>query len=355
MKIAPQGVEKYKPTMPLHIAIDVDQTILDDDGQLIAGVREALAKMHANGDYELQLWSKRGADHAREIARKFVLSQYFKSFSAKPDVAIDEMPEDAAPVCRLGVPFVKAAKALDGFVAAAVATTLHPSRKVIELVGDIQAEQAEIEQAYRGTILRDGIPLHPLPFFGNLDGAAIITIGLNPSSTEFEPWRLWPNEAMTAEDLALRLAGYFRSVNPPPHPWFGDFREALGIIGGDYKINAAHLDLFPWPTLSPTYLNQLDKPERMKLLKKYNSALIRGRDDWLAFSLKCAAPKVKLILIFDSFGDRSSKTKAICRAALPPDWPGQIHCFKDAREAKTCCWNEKDALKRLVGTTVFLG
>ncbi len=145
--------------MPLHIAIDVDQTILDDEGRLIAGVRETLARMHANDDYELQLWSKGGADYAREVANKFDLVKYFKSFGTKPDVAIDDLPEDAAPVCRLGVPFIEAAKAIDDFVAAAVETTLHPSRKVIELVADIQAEQGEIEQAYRGNILRDGMSL----------------------------------------------------------------------------------------------------------------------------------------------------------------------------------------------------
>ena len=341
--------------MPLHIAIDVDQTILDGDGQLIVGVRESLARMHANGDNELQLWSKGGADYARKIADKFDLAKYFKSFGAKPDVAIDDLPEDAAPVCRLGVPFAEAAKAIDGFVAESVDTCLHPSRKVIELVADIQAEQGEIEQAYRGTILRDGIPLHPMPFFGNLDGAAIVTIGLNPSSTEFEPWRSWPPETMTAAELALRLAGYFRSVNPRPHSWFGEYQEALGIIGGDYKINAAHLDLLPWPTLSPTYLKKLDEQNGTELRDIYNSALNKGRDDWLAFSLECAAPKVKLILIFDSFGDRPAKTKFICRNALPANWPGRIEIFKDVREAQTWCWKNKDTLRLFLGTSVFIG
>ena len=341
--------------MPLHIAIDVDQTILDDDGQLIAGVRETLARMHANRDYKLQLWSKGGADYAREKAELFQLTDFFDSYATKPDLAIDDLPEDAAPVCRLGVPFVEAAKAIDDFVAAAVETTLHPSRKVIELVADIQAEQGEIEQAYGGTILRDGIPLHPVPFFGNLDGAAIVTIGLNPSSTEFEPWRLWPPEPMTADDLALRLAGYFRSVNPRPHSWFGDYQEALGIIGGDYKINAVHLDLLPWPTYSPTYLDGLPEPRRTKLLQKYNSALIQGRDDWLAFSLECAAPKVKLILVFDPFENRAAETKVVCRNALPADWPGRIESFKDVREAQSWCWSERPSLRELLGTSVFIG
>ncbi len=341
--------------MPLHISIDVDQTILDDDEQLIAGVRETLARMHANGDYELQLWSKGGAEYARKIADKFDLAQYFKSFGSKPDVAIDDLPEDAAPVCRLGVPFAKAAKAIDDFVAAAVDTALHPSRKVIELVADIQAEQGEIEQTYRGTILRDGIPLHPVPFFGNLDGAAIITIGLNPSSTEFEPWRLWPNAAMTADNLALRLAGYFRNVNPRPHSWFGDYQEALGIIGGDYKINTAHIDLTPWPTLSPSYLHRLPEPKRTNFLKEYNAALNTGRERWLTRAIGCCSGKVKLILIHDMFDNRAAETKDLCRNALPNDWTGRIECFKDTRKFQMWCWDNRDSLKQLLGSNVFIG
>lgn len=341
--------------MALHISIDVDQTILDDEGCLIAGVREALVNLRAHGDYRLQLWSMGGAEYAREKAEQFQLTDFFDSYATKPDVAIDDRPEDAAPMCRLGVPFADAARAIDGFVAAAVDTALQPSQEVIELVADIQAEQGEIEQAYRGKILRDGLPLHPVPFFGNLDGAAIITIGLNPSSTEFEPWRLWPREAMAADELARRLAGYFRSVAPRPHAWFGDYQEALAIIGGEYKINAAHLDLLPWPTLSPTYLSQMVEPRRKNLLQEYNSALIRGRDDWLAFSLKCAIPKVKLILIFDPFENRAAATKAICREALPEDWSGRIECFKETYDCKEWCWKNRHPLQQLLGTSVFIG
>jgi hypothetical protein len=354
MRIARHRDEKYKPNM-LHISIDVNQTILNDDGHLIIGVHEALAQMHANGDYELQLWSKGGAEYAREIADKFELSQFFKSFGSKPDVAIADLPEDAAPTCRLGVPFADAAKSIDGFVAEAVETTLHPSRNAIELVADIQAEQVEIEQKYRETILRDGIPLHPVPFFGNLDCAAIVTIGLNPSSTEFEPWRSWPNEAMTPDDLARRLAGYFRSVNPRPHSWFGEYQEALGIIGGDYKINAVYLDLTPWPTLSPTYLSKRPRPERTFRLRQYNIALKTGSRRWLARLIGCCSHKVKLILVFDTFGDRATKTKVLCRNALPNNWTGRIENFKDTRKAQIWCWNNCDELRQLLGGNVFIG
>ena len=337
--------------MPLYISIDLDQTILDDDGHMIAGAREALAKLHANGSYDLQLWSKGGAARAREKAKLFRLSQYFKSYASKPDVAIDDLPEDAAPICRLGVPLVAAAKVIDDFVAAGVDSCLVPSRKVIELVAGIQAEQGEMERLYRGSILRDGVPLHPVPFFGNLDNAAIVTIGLNPSSTEFEPWRGWPDVPMESEDLARRLAGYFRNVNPRPHAWFGDYQEALGIISGDYKINAAHLDLLPWPTLSPTWMKM--QANKSMLFRKYNAALKAGRARWLTRLMESCSKKVKLVAVFDSFSARGAETKAMCRSVLPN--AVCIESFKDTRMFQRWCWENRDHLRQRLGSGVFLG
>jgi hypothetical protein len=74
---------------------------------------------------------------------------------------------------------------------------------------------------------RASVVLHPIPFFGNLESAEVLTIGVNPSSTEFEPWRDWPEQRMTSEDLSNRLLDYFRRPHPKPHPWFADIEEAL--------------------------------------------------------------------------------------------------------------------------------
>ena len=151
--------------MPTHIAIDVDQTILDDDGKLIAGVREDLARLKALG-MTLQLWSKGGADYARETAEKFKLHEFFSAYAAKPDVSIDDLPEDAHPICTLSSPFRDAVKSLTTFVADSLETTLCPGRAAVELVARLQKKQRTVERNY-AAILRQGTPLHPIPFFGN--------------------------------------------------------------------------------------------------------------------------------------------------------------------------------------------
>jgi len=204
--------------MPLHISIDVDQTLLDDEGNLMAGVHENLTRLKREGRV-LQLWSKAGADYALEMAEKWKLKKFFESYAAKPDMAIDDLPEDGHPVCTLGVPFSEAVQTVNACVADAIETTLCPSPKVVEMVRHLQSKKSVVERDC-GAILRHDRPLHPIPFFGNLESAQVLTIGLNPSSTEFEPWRKWPDSKMDPDDLARRLAGYFRSVNPRPHPSF---------------------------------------------------------------------------------------------------------------------------------------
>jgi len=337
--------------MALHISIDVDQTILNDDGHLMPGVHESLAKLKANEHYQLQLWSKGGAAYAREMAEKWGLLQYFGSYASKPDVAIDDLPEDSTPTCRLGVPFADAASAIDEFVAESVDTALQPTRKLVDLVAEIQKEQAAVERIYGDLFCKDkSVPLHPVPFFGNLEGAKIVTIALNPSTTEFKPWRKWPKSPMEANELACRLSSYFRSVDPRPHPWFGDYQEALGIIGADYKINAAHLDLSPWPLRSPSTLKkQINSAD---LLSRYNTALETDRNRWLEPLIDCCAGKLKVVMIIDPFANRAEATRSICIRSNPElciercDGPEQV---------KLWCWERQDSLKRLLGAKVFLG
>jgi len=99
---------------------------------------------------------------------------------------------------------------------------------------------------------KPGVNTHPIPFFGDITNAEIITIGLNPSATEFEG-RGWPDH-LTAVELSARLLNYFKSN---PHQWFDGWEAALGTIGASYCRNAAHLDLSPRATSSAG-----DVPER---------------------------------------------------------------------------------------------
>ncbi len=99
--------------------------------------------------------------------------------------------------------------------------------------------------------------LQPIPFFGDVNNAQILTVGVNPSSKEFSKDRLkdhpWPPETdkITANDLNNLLENYFASN---PYKWFDNWEEAFKPLGVSYKDGAAHLaahlDLSPRVTAS---------------------------------------------------------------------------------------------------------
>lgn len=96
---------------------------------------------------------------------------------------------------------------------------------------------------------------YPIPFFGNLNQATIITIGANPSDKEFAN-RQWPVFPLGDAAFAKRLEDYFCLYGGPgPHPWFNTWTTELGIIGAAYQpvngqMQAAHIDISPRPTLA---------------------------------------------------------------------------------------------------------
>jgi hypothetical protein len=85
----------------------------------------------------------------------------------------------------------------------------------------------------------------PIPFFGEITSAHVVTIGVNPSAEEFAPSRDWPSARMPARDLAARLTRYFESGTA--HPWFDGWTRALDA-GGATAASHAHLDLSPRAT-----------------------------------------------------------------------------------------------------------
>jgi hypothetical protein len=92
---------------------------------------------------------------------------------------------------------------------------------------------------------------HPVPFFGDLENAEILTLGVNPSAGEFvdqfSDGRDWPDE-ISAAKLFLRLVNYFRHWNPPPHAWFTSLETIHRRNQCSYLFNAAHIDLSPRAT-----------------------------------------------------------------------------------------------------------
>ena len=107
------------------------------------------------------------------------------------------------------------------------------------------------------SIFQHDLPCIPVPFFGNLEQAKVITIGVNPSDGEMSNGR-WP-EAIDVSMLHYRLSCYFTNSNCPPHPWFKTWSEALAIIGLSYASgDVAHVDICPWPTRPMSSLTHTD-------------------------------------------------------------------------------------------------
>jgi hypothetical protein len=70
---------------------DVDLTLVDANGKLLDGTRDALQRLRDEGCH-LFLWSTVGADYCRKIAQLHGMTDFFEGFTAKPDVIIDDMP-----------------------------------------------------------------------------------------------------------------------------------------------------------------------------------------------------------------------------------------------------------------------
>ena len=58
----------------LNVCIDVDLTLIDEDGELLPGAIEALNKLRAV-PCELTLWSACGAEYAKSVAARHKLEK----------------------------------------------------------------------------------------------------------------------------------------------------------------------------------------------------------------------------------------------------------------------------------------
>ena len=124
---------------------------------------------------------------------------------------------------------------------------------LVRLVGDLVARVAATDAQYRANYV-PGLRTSPIPFFGALSEADVLTVGLNPSDKEFAPGR-W-SDAPNAPELTARLLAYFDAPPPeaPPHPWFNAWEYPLRAhLGASYhagaRLRVAHLDLSPRATI----------------------------------------------------------------------------------------------------------
>ena len=76
----------------LNVCIDVDLTLIDEQGELLPGAIEALEKIR-KAPCELTLWSAAGAEYAKAVAARHKIEHFFQGIAGKPDIAIDDDPQ----------------------------------------------------------------------------------------------------------------------------------------------------------------------------------------------------------------------------------------------------------------------
>lgn len=108
------------------------------------------------------------------------------------------------------------------------------------------ALQIAMDTTLRYSDLMPARRCRPLPFFGPIEHAEVVTFGLNPSTDEFTNKRHWARTADAV--LPDELVNYWSNEDRAPHPWFRPWETVLSELGVSYTSNAAHIDLSPRAT-----------------------------------------------------------------------------------------------------------
>lgn len=127
---------------------------------------------------------------------------------------------------------------------------------IVTFLAEVMADVAATDSRF--TVLkRSEIRTYPIPFFGRIDTARVLTVGVNPSPGEFQDNRLWPAEA-DATYISERLVRYFEG-DVPPHPWFKPWSVALRSLGLAYESGeVAHIDVSPRATIPMSQVEEVD-------------------------------------------------------------------------------------------------
>jgi hypothetical protein len=131
--------------------------------------------------------------------------------------------------------------------------------KLHQLLSDLNAETPKVRAAF-DDLFDPTLDTIPIPFFGDVLNAKVITVGLNPSDGEIRG-RGW-HQPISPSSIYERLLHYFNHPQFRAHPWFNTWEQALSHIGVSYvNGTAAHVDLCPWATRPMSNL-----PDRFALL-----------------------------------------------------------------------------------------
>lgn len=245
--------------MAISVCIDVDLTLIDRDGKLLPGGKEALSKFRGAG-FSLTLWSLAGVEYAKSVAAKHQVESFFDGFAVKPDVVVDDDMESLRPRLKIDMRPNRTWAEVAETILKEVATWEGKPEDRIRILGLVEESQTDLGRLRANQcdlFPTDELPLHAIPFFGNPFGAEILTMALNPSWKEFAPPRQWP-ALLETKHLTSRLLRYFELPEQEPVSWFEPFEKAVLYLERSYLRNAAHVDPLPYPTKRPSDIGSVD-------------------------------------------------------------------------------------------------
>jgi len=163
---------------------------------------------------------------------------------------------------------------------------------IVTLVEDEMAAFREL-QFVHPELFPENDRLYPVPFFGDIRRAEVVTLALNPSYKEFSPNERWPigsgPGALNPLALTNRLLSYFHSAKRPPNNWFTAIENGMSALGWSYQTNAAHIDVHPFPTKFSREMNQAQKEILARIIQA------RSADHMISVLALCE--QVKLIIV----------------------------------------------------------
>ncbi len=173
-------------------------------------------------------------------------------------------------------------------------------KNIYQLLSDLTAQAPGVRREYND-LFDPPVPTIPIPYFGDLLNARVITVGLNPSDGELSNGN-WP-ESIGIQSLFERLTHYFCDPRyPPPQSsknWFKWWTQGLNEIDVSYsKGTAAHVDLCSWSTRPLSSYKKLSKLEIFKKRKEFEKLVKQS----LPLFWRCLqmATSAKLVLMAGS-------------------------------------------------------
>lgn len=134
---------------------------------------------------------------------------------------------------------------------------------LVDLIDELIKHVRETNRLYKRNFDERVNRTYPIPFFGDLESAEVVTVGVNPSSSEFAEHRDW-EMGLTSHRLLSRLKTYFNLSGVDAHEWFFPWKECLELLKRSYEDgNAAHMDLSPRATIPMSYARDKERFEQM--------------------------------------------------------------------------------------------